>query len=56
MNGDNALADMREGLIRVRAMLGFSGATVIDGTSLSQPSCDATRPQINALCGIHFAP
>ncbi len=54
MNADNNLSATLEGLILVRAMLGFSSAATVAGTGVTQGSWDAMRPQINANCGTNF--
>jgi hypothetical protein len=54
MNADNKLDATREGLILVRAMLGFSSAAVVAGTDVTQGAWNSMRPQINANCGTNF--
>ncbi|TAG46357.1 MAG: hypothetical protein EAZ30_12825 [Betaproteobacteria bacterium] len=54
MNADNNLSATLEGLILVRAMLGFSSAAVVAGTGVTQGRWDAMRPAINANCGTNF--
>ncbi|TAF99601.1 MAG: hypothetical protein EAZ43_15530, partial [Betaproteobacteria bacterium] len=54
LNGDNTLHATREGLIFVRAMLGFNSAATVTGTGVTQANWDAMRPRINANCGTNF--
>jgi hypothetical protein len=54
MNADNNLSATIEGLILVRAMLGFSSAATVAGTGVTQGNWDGMRPQINANCGTNF--
>jgi hypothetical protein len=54
MNADNKLDATLEGLILVRAMLGFGSAATVAGTSVTQGRWDAMRPVINANCGTNF--
>ncbi len=54
MNADNALSPTKEGLILLRAMLGFTGAAVVSGTGVTLTAWDAMRPQINTNCGTSF--
>lgn len=44
----------QEGLILVRAVLGFNSAVTVAGTGVTEASWDAMRPQINASCGTNF--
>jgi len=54
MDGNNALSATQEGLILLRAMLGFTGAAVVNGTGVTLGAWDTMRPQINANCGTSF--
>ncbi len=56
MDGDNQVRATREGLVLLRAMLGFSGSAVINGTGISQGQWDAARNNLNANCGTNFTP
>ena len=53
MDGTNAMLPAKEGLILLRAMLGFTGTAVTLGTGISTP-WDILRDQLNAHCGTHF--
>ena len=56
MDGDNQVHANKEGLVLLRAMLGFTGAAVVNGTGISQGQWDAARNNLNANCGTSFAP
>ena len=56
MDGDNQVAPTKEGLVLIRAMLGFSSANAVIGTAISQSQWNATRNNLNANCGTNFAP
>ncbi len=56
MNDDNLVSPTKEGLVLIRAMLGFSSANAVIGTTISQSQWDATRNNLNANCGTSFAP
>ena len=56
MDGDNQVQATREGLVLLRAMLGFSGSAVTSGTGISQGQWDAARNNLNANCGTNFTP
>ena len=56
MDGDSQARAHKEGLVLLRAMLGFTGSAVINGTGISQPQWDAARNNLNANCGTNFAP
>ena len=56
MDGDNLIMANKEGLVLVRAMLGFSGAAVVSGTGISQGQWDTARNNLNANCGTNFSP
>ncbi|HNY46520.1 MAG TPA: choice-of-anchor Q domain-containing protein [Casimicrobium sp.] len=57
MDGDSQPRAHKEGLVLLRAMLGFTGsAVIINGTGISQPQWDAARNNLNANCGTSFAP
>ncbi len=56
MDGDNQVQATREGLVLLRAMLGFSGSAVTNGTGISQGQWDAARNNLNANCGTNFTP
>jgi hypothetical protein len=55
MDGDSLLSPTKEGLVLVRAMLGFSGSNVTAGTGLTA-SWATIRANLNANCGTNFAP
>ena len=55
MDGDNLLSHSKEGIVLVRAMLGFTGAAVTAGTGLAAPWA-TIRANLNANCGTSFAP
>jgi hypothetical protein len=56
MDGDNLVSPTKEGLVLIRAMLGFSSANAVVGTGITQGQWDATRNNLNANCGTNFAP
>lgn len=56
MDGDNQVRANKEGLVLLRAMLGFSGSNVVNGTGISQGQWDTVRNNLNANCGTSFAP
>ena len=56
MDGDSVLNGMKEGLVLVRAMLGFTGAATTAGTGISASQWNTARPLINTNCGTNFAP
>lgn len=56
MDGDNQLTASKEGLVLLRAMLGFTGNAVTTGTGISVGQWAAARPAINSNCGTSFAP
>ncbi len=55
MNGDNVLTATVEGLILVRAMLGFGGNAAVAGTGITPFAWENTlRPALNQHCGTNF--
>lgn len=56
MDGDNVLTANKEGLVLVRAMLGFSGNAVTAGSGITPAQWSTARPQLNSNCGTSFAP
>ncbi len=50
MDGDNAVTAMKEGLVLLRSMLGFTSAAATANTGISQAQWDATRANLNANC------
>ena len=56
MDGDNQLTASKEGLVLLRAMLGFTGNAVTTSTGISVGQWAAARPAINSNCGTSFAP
>jgi hypothetical protein len=56
MDGDNQVNATKEGLVLLRAMLGFSEANAVAGSGISQSQWNATRTNLNANCGTNFAP
>ena len=56
MDGDNALTATKEGLVLLRAMLGFTGANTTTGTGITATQWANARPLINTNCGTNFAP
>ena len=56
MDGDNLVSATREGLVLIRAMLGFGAAAAVSGTGITQSQWDATRNNLNANCGTSFSP
>ena len=53
MDGDSLLSPTKEGLVLVRAMLGFVGPNVTAGTGLAA-SWATIRANLNANCGTNF--
>ena len=53
MDGVNDLSALKEGLILTRAMLGFTGTAVTDGTGITTP-WDMIRDRLNLNCGTRF--
>ena len=51
MDGDNAVLAMKEGLVLLRSMLGFTSAAATANTGITQAQWDATRANLNANCG-----
>ena len=56
MDSDNLITATKEGLILLRSMLGFSGASVVAGTGITQAQWDTARNNLNANCGTNFTP
>ena len=56
MDGDNQVSSTKEGLVLIRAMLGFTSANAVIGTTITQSQWDATRANLNANCGTNFSP
>ncbi len=56
MDGDTLLTSSKEGLVLLRAMLGFTGTATTAGTGITAAQWTAARPLINANCGTNFAP
>jgi len=52
MNGDNVLSPTVEGLILVRAMLGFGADAIVAGTGVS--AWNPVRERLNQFCGTNF--
>lgn len=55
MDGDSILSPTKEGLVLVRAMLGFIGPAITAGTGLTA-SWATLRANLNANCGTSFGP
>jgi hypothetical protein len=51
MDGDNAVSAMKEGLVLLRSMLGFTSAAVTANAGISQAQWDTARANLNANCG-----
>ena len=54
MDGDNLVAANKEGLVLVRAMLGFSTANAVVGSGISQAQWASVKANLNANCGTNF--
>ena len=54
MDGNNVLDGMKEGLVLLRAMLGFTGAATTAGTGITAAQWNTARPLINTNCGTAF--
>jgi hypothetical protein len=55
MDGDGLLTATKEGLVLLRAMLGFSSTAVTTGTGISDAQWSVARPLLNENCGTNFA-
>lgn len=53
MDGTNPMLASKEGLILIRAMLGFTGTTVTQGTGITTP-WETIRDGLNLKCGTNF--
>ena len=51
MDGDNAVLTMKEGLVLLRSMLGFSSDAATANTGIPQAQWDTARVNLNANCG-----
>ena len=56
MDGDSLVQANKEGLVLVRAMLGFSTANAVVGSGISQAQWAAVKANLNANCGTSFTP
>lgn len=56
MDGDNQVSATKEGLVLLRAMLGFSEANAVANSGITQPQWNAARVNLNANCGTNFTP
>ncbi len=56
IDGDGVLAATKEGLVLLRAMLQLTGASITQGTGITDEQWQAARPHLNANCGTSFAP
>ena len=56
MDGGTLLLGNNEGLVLLRAMMGFTGLASTSGTGITAAQWAATRPLINANCGTNFPP
>jgi hypothetical protein len=56
MDGDNQVSATKEGLVLLRAMLGFSEVNAVASSGITQSQWSATRTNLNANCGTNFAP
>ena len=56
MDGDGAFVGSKEGIVLLRAMLGFTGANTTTGTGITATQWANARPLINTNCGTNFAP
>lgn len=56
MDGDNQVSAVREGLVLLRSMLGFSGAAVVNGTGITLAQWNAARSNLNSYCGTSLLP
>jgi hypothetical protein len=56
MDGDNQVVATKEGLVLLRAMLGFSAANAVLNSGISQAQWDSARNNLNANCGTNFTP
>ena len=54
MDGDSLLNGNKEGLVLLRAMLGFTGAATTVGTGITASQWNTARPLINTNCGTSF--
>lgn len=56
MDGDSLVQANKEGLVLVRAMLGFSTANAVVGSGISQAQWATVKANLNANCGTSFTP
>ncbi len=56
MDDDTQITATKEGFVLLRAMLGFTAAAAVNGTSISEAQWSATRVLLNENCGTNFAP
>jgi len=54
MDGNNVLDGTKEGLVLLRAMLGFTGTATTAGTGITALQWNTARPLINTNCGTSF--
>ena len=54
MDGDNAVLAMKEGLVLLRSMLGFTSAAATANTGITQAQWDSARANLNANCGTNL--
>lgn len=56
MDGDNVVSATKEGLVLLRAMLGFSEVNAVANSGITQSQWNVTRTNLNANCGTNFTP
>ncbi len=54
MDNDNQIVATKEGLVLLRSMLGFTSATAVAGTGITQTNWDTVRSNLNANCGTNL--
>jgi CSLREA domain-containing protein len=54
MDGDNQVLAMKEGLVLLRAMLGFTSNAAVANTGITEPQWSATRVNLNSNCGTNL--
>jgi hypothetical protein len=54
MDGDNQTAATKEGLVLLRSMLGFTSASAVANTGITESQWNATKANLNANCGTNL--
>jgi hypothetical protein len=54
MDGDNQVLAMKEGLVLLRSMLGFTSSAAVANTGITEPQWSATKANLNSNCGTNL--